>query len=118
MSEEDASIRTNIWPAHHLHYLLIQNLIYLTSMSMNIFLCKEAVNIELSQEGIPSDFLDDIPIGNLLEDVDTTKKRDYFMNPISILCILRKSLVVHQKWVTVKGKVVEKDKLGYSMPFA
>ena len=45
-------------------------------------------------------------------------KRDYFMNAISILCILRKSLVVHKKWVTVKGKVVEKDKLGYIIPFA
>ena len=56
MSEEDASIRKNIWPVHYLHYLLIQNLIYLTSMSMNIFLCKEAANIELSQQGIPSDF--------------------------------------------------------------
>ena len=78
MSEEDASIRKNILPVHHVHYLLIQNLIYLTSMSMNIFMCKEAVNIELSQEGIPSDFLDDIPIGNLLEDFDTTKKRDVF----------------------------------------
>ena len=26
--------------------------------------------------------------------------------------------MVHKKWVTVKGKVVEKDKLGYIIPFA
>ena len=101
---------------------LDQNLtyVYLTSMSMIVFLYKDAVNIELYKREYQVTFLMIFLLAICLKILIQQRNETYFMNPISILCILRKSLLV-KKFMSMSNRKTTscgKVKLGYSMPFA
>ena len=103
---------------HNLSQSSVDDVIESTSLliEQHVALYKNRVRAEIVEQGLNAEFLDEIAVEPLLNELGSHKKRDTFYEK-NLGYIAPSPVRLGSKFVTVTGNLVKKDVLGYRVPF-
>lgn len=87
-----------------------------TLIQQNVEIFRQRVQLALTEQGLPADFLSEIDTDTFAEEFITVKRRDKFYTENYNL-LNPEEVKLGSKFVTVRGQLVSKPQMGYIVPF-